>query len=291
MHQESITKFRNKELIHHADTSQIYRLPDQRLLKIASMDFLEACEELGTSYALKINSKVAQNIPEIVSPLTAIYYNNLCLGYTMKEISGINLTDYDKKFTLKERADLKQYFNLYSKIERVVKKANVAGIVMPDLCTTENIYILPNKDIRFIDYDGMQLGKNDKTIVMSSSLGDILKYITSSKYNDGTYHFTTELDKTSLTMLLFLLVFNIDLTKIGTYDPYKGKKITITDIFNKLGIKDEIFLNKIAANISFDKKGTYLEDELYKLMNDYDMLVYPTSQENAFIKKLIPKKN
>ncbi len=290
MQREELTSFKNKKILYNEETSQIYRLNDGRLLKLASPDFLDACRTLGTSYELKITNGLARKIPEIVSPITAVYHKDFCLGYTMEEIPGQNLTLYDKELSLSARADLDNYFALYSKIENIVKKANETGIILPDLCTTENIYLLPNGEIRFIDYDGMQFGPDDKTIVMSTVLGDIIKYIKSLKFHDGTCHFNSELDKTSLTILLFLIVFNVDLTKVGKYDPYTKTKVTIKDVFNMLGINDEIFMNKVAANISLNKKGTYLADELYKIIQNYNMYAFPYGEE-VYIKKLIRKKN
>ena len=86
--------------------------------------------------------------------------------------------------------------------------------------------------------------------------------------------FTTELDKTSLTILMFLTVFNVDLNTIGMIDP-SGERVTLKYIFDYLNLRDEQFMNKVAANMSLTQKGTFLAPELYRLAKEYYMLARP----------------
>jgi hypothetical protein len=91
-------------------------------------------------------------------------------------------------------------------------------------------------------------------------------------------HFSTELDKTSLTILMFLTVFNVDLNTVGRIDP-DGNLITLKYIFDYLNISDEQFMNKVAANLSLTEKGTFLAPDLYRIARDYFMLAYPLPKE------------
>lgn len=278
-------------LIHGGDTSKIYTLTDGTVLKIASPIVLQICLMAGTTYERKILDTRAKKVSEIVSPISAVYAKRSCIGYTMEKITGCDLNSYDKSFTLRQRSDLNHYFDLYKKIEDIVIKANRAGIVIPDLCTCDNIIMLPDGTLRFIDYDGMQFGDNDKSIAFSTSLGREDRYVNNPKYSRQLGHFTSELDKTSLAILMFLIVFNVDLTKVGTISPIDGNIITVKDIFQMLGIDDPVFMKKIEANMSDTQKGVYLQDELYKISQNYDMQTFrvPFAPKDSFIKKLSRK--
>ena len=208
----------------------------------------------------------------------------------MEEINGSSLNNYDDNFSLQQSADLNAYFKLYTKIEELVARANKKGIVMPDLCTCDNIMFTSDGKVKLIDYDGMQIGEKDKAIVLSTSLGDPMRYVVNPKYLDGYFHFTKELDKTSLTILMFLWIFNVDLLKVGQYNPFTRTHFSIKDIFDILGIDDERFMNKVAANISDDKKGSYLSDDLYRIVNNYDMMATKVPGfSDGYIKRLTKK--
>ena len=183
-----------------------------------------------------------------------------------------------------------RYFEIYRKIEELIIKANKKDIVLPDLCTLDNIIITPNGDVEFIDYDGMQIGKYDKVLGLSTSLGDPIKYLTSKKFSSFPYHLTKELDKTSLTILMFLCIFGIDLTKIGVINPVDGKAITLKDTFDFLGIDDIEFMNKVEANLSLDKAGSFLTNDLYRIANNYNMAAFNAPfNPGMYIKRLSRK--
>lgn len=272
MVKEQLKSFKEKELIYSGEASNIYRLPDGRILKVANPIVFMTCQALGISYESKILNTAARSVKEIVTPLSAVYDGSFCQGYTMEEIIGVDLNHYDDNFTLKDRANLKHYAELYAKIEEIVAKANRVGIVMPDLCTCDNIIILPDGSLKFIDFDGMQFGSRDKSMALSTSLGNPLNYAGKSKYDYSFCSFNRELDKTSLAILMFLLAFNVNLTRVGMIHPTLGVPITLENVFDDLGIEDKEFLRKIAANISSDRKGYYLQEDLFRIAENYDMV-------------------
>ncbi len=290
MEKEQLSSFKNKTLIHDGEGSSIYRTGDGRILKVAKSIIFDSCTMLGIDYEAKILDTRAREVEGIVSPLTAVYSKKNCVGYTTEEIQGDTLNDYDKDFTLREKADLNAYFKLYAKIEEIVARANKKGIVIPDLCTCDNIIFTPDGKAKLVDYDGMQLGENDRAIALSTSLGDPIKYLIGPKYVNGYFHFTKELDKTSLTILMFLWIFNVDLLKVGTFNPYTRSFLTTKDVFDILGIEDERFMNKVEANMSDDKKGSYLADDLYRITQNYDMMAtYVPSMGDQCFKTLTKK--
>ena len=290
MEREQLSTIRNKQLIYNGEGSKIYRLEDGRVLKVAKEIIFQSCRLLGFDYQDKLSDTRAQVVDGLVTPITTVFTNNKCVGYTMEEVKGHSLNDYDRDFTLRDKSDLNAYFKLYTKIEELVARANKLGIVMPDLCSCDNIMVTPDGKVKLIDYDGMQIGEKDKALALSTSLGDPLSYITNPKYVNGYFHFTKELDKTSLTILMFLWIFNIDLLKVGQYNPYQGSVVTIKDVFNILGIEDESFMNKVAANISGDRKGSYLADDLYRIVSRYDMMAFKVpGMGDQCLKKLYKK--
>lgn len=271
---ESEYDLRKKELLYSGDKSYIYRLDDGRIFKKAKSMLLDVCKRNNVDYEAKILDTRAKKVSEIVSPLSAVYLDEEISGFTMEEVSGPSMTNYDKNFTLDQVCDLWHYYELFSKLESIVDKANKVGIVMPDICTCENIIIQPDGNIRIIDYDGNQIGENDKSICFSNTLEHIREYVRVPKFMPKPQHFSTELDKTSLTILMFLTVFNVDLNTVGRIGP-DGSLITLKYIFDYLNIHDEQFMNKVAANLSLTKKGEFLASDLYRIAREYFMLAYP----------------
>lgn len=275
---ESEYDLKKKELLYSGEKSYIYRLEDGRIYKKAKSMLLDVCKRNNVDYESKILDTRARQVNEIVSPLTAVYLDERISGFTMEEVTGSSLTNYDKNFTLDQVCDLWHYYELFSKLETIIDKANKLGIVMPDICTCENIIIQPDGNIRIIDYDGNQIGEKDKSICFSTTLEHIREYVRSPKFMPKPQHFSTELDKTSLTILMFLTVFNVDLNTVGRIDP-DGNLITLKYIFDYLNISDEQFMNKVAANLSLTEKGTFLAPDLYRIARDYFMLAYPLPKE------------
>jgi hypothetical protein len=290
MVKEQLNTFKEIEPIYRGEGSTIYRLPDGRLLKVAKPIVFQTCQALGIKYENKILSTAAVSVKEIVTPLSAVYEGSWCRGYTMEEVSGVDLNRYDDDFTLADRGNLDHFAELYAKIEEVVIKANRVGIIMPDLCTFDNIIIQSDGSLKFIDFDGMQLGSRDKGVALSTSLGNPMKYVRIPKFDSGFCNFTRELDKTSLAILMFLLVFNIDLTKLGMLHPRTGRTITLVDTLREIGLEDREFVNKVLANISSSKKGFYLSDELFKIAANYRMEAMEIPfMKGYYVKRLIRK--
>lgn len=289
MIKEELSNLRRTELVHKGEGSIIYRLDDKRLLKLAGPAVFNACSLIGVRYEDRILSTCAKSVKEIVSPITAVYHQRNCVGYTMEEVEGPNLLEYDDSLSFRQKGDLTDYARLYEKIEEVVIKANKVGIVFPDLCTLDNIVFCSDGTVKFIDYDGLQVGSRDKSMVLSTSLGDPTKYLMSKKYCAEPFRFTRELDKTSLAMTMFLWVFCVDLKSVGKVIPFSGEKVDVKYLFDFLGIKDEVFMNKIEANMSTTDKGCYLAGDLRRISENYRMIAAPVPGTDMIAKRLIKK--
>lgn len=285
-YKEQVTDFVKTKKVYDGDSSIIYKLEDGRLYKEMKPLVHSVLQRTGIDLEKKLLSTNASSIGEIVCPISLVYNEHFCKGYTMAEVKGNTLTKYEEELSLFEKSNLELYFSLYSKIEDIVKRANDSGIVLPDLCTIDNIMILPNKEIKLIDFDGMQFGDDDKSFVFSDNLKHIRSYINSTKFMKKEAHFTKELDITSLTILLFLLVFNVDLNKVGAFEPFTKTKITLKDVFELIGINDPIFMKKVEENLSLKTKGSYLGSDLYRIMKNYQMIAIPSPIEGMCLKKL-----
>lgn len=293
MIKEQIRDLKKVAKVYDGEGSSIWRLDDGRLYKEAKPILHSMCAATGVNYERKLLSTNAATVREILNPITVTYDGRFCTGFTMDEIIGPNLNTYDDNYTLEQRADLYAYADLFSKIENGVRKANKVGVVMPDLCTCDNIIVCEDGTVRFIDFDGMQFGKNDRSIAFSTSLKNMKQYLLSKKFTDGPCHFTKELDITSLTILMFLVVFNIDLNKVGMFHPYLGRGIRLEDMFEQLGLDEPELLRKVKANLSLTERGTYIGDELRKIADKYTMTAIEVPKhlksDGSYIKSLSRK--
>lgn len=293
MIKEQVKDLKKVGVLYDGEGSIIYKLDDGRLYKEAKPFLLSLCAVNGIDYERKILSTNAETVESIVSPITVAYSGRQCTGFTMENEIGETLNSYDENYTLEQRSNLGEYANLFTKIEDGVKSANKVGIVMPDLCTCDNIILSPDGTLKFIDFDGMQFGKNDKSIAYSTSLGHIYEYLYSKKFIDGPCHFTQELDKTSLTILMFLVVFNIDLNKVGMINPFSGKKVTLEEVFEQLGLDDAELFRKVKANLSLRDSGAYIAEDLRRIAQKYEMRTMEVPKyicpDGGYLKKLIRK--
>ena len=214
MEKVQLNSLKTVKLISNREASFVYLLSDGSVLKIFSSITNLYYKEFGFDLEGKIlNSKPIDNVPEIVIPNSAVYRGSEFIGYTTKYIDGINYGEWDARLSMDERCDLTMYANVYSKIEDIVKRANEKNIVFPDLLTVENMIFTKDNEIKFIDYDGLQIDDYNG-ISISKALGEPKIHFI-PKYERGRLHFTNNLDIKSLVFLYFITAFNISLANIG----------------------------------------------------------------------------
>lgn len=260
------------------DFNSVFLLSDGSVLKLFKHDILIQSLRLEQKI---LTSKPIFNVPEIVVPNRAVYLSDKFVGYTMDRVDGIDYNTRDNRYSLSDRANLNMYATIHSKLEDVVKRANKEGMVFPDLCTCDNIFIDKNANYKLIDYDGIQIG-NFVTPFLSTSLGDDLQYEI-PKYSKKTHLFTSELDKKSLIILYFLSTFNVNLETINI-----NKNITLDDIFNCINLKDDDIKHKVWKCYQPNLDNEFLGDSVFKLAEENNMLIKPCGP--AYIKRLVKKK-
>lgn len=290
MERKQFVKFENKTLISRGEKGKVYRLEDGIILKRVSKLVLNEFKKNDVDFESKICNPIAKKVSSIVSPIEPIYEGRNCTSYTMEDVEGISLKEYDQNLSLFDRQNLRKYLELFSKIEEALIEANQNGIVIPDLCTYENIIITPDGKIKFLDYDGMQIGRNDKTIVVSDYVQDFVVNPSKkfSKIPDSK-HYTKELDKTSFLILAFLIIFNVDLTTVGKFNPATGNIISLKCIFDLLEIDDPELYKKVEDTLSLNRSGFYIMKDLMRLLDKYELQVLYYVKDGKYAKKLYKK--
>ena len=280
-----------KKSIYSSRMSEVWELVDGNYAKIVTDDTLAVCYSLGVDYERKILYSKAKYAEGIITPLSAIYKRYGCSGYIMEPGKGLNLDEDGNDGDIQKAQDLQRFCNIYRQMEKIVIKANKLGIVMPDLCAFKNIIITPDDKVLFIDYDGMQFGKKDKAISFADDdmLGSYKKYNAISKYSNGKFHFTTELDKTSLTVLLFKWIFNevICVKALKRKDGINQEDL-VSSVFEKLNIQDREFKRKVLANLSDNEPGVFLSEDLERIAKNNTMQA-TLAKDGQYIKCLNKK--
>lgn len=274
------------DLICRSSKAYIYKLKNGDILKIFHPFILDLYKKSNLRLEEKITSaKPIKTVPEIIVPNMAIYSNDEFVGYALKKADGMNYNDYDDKLPQKEFSNLKRYAEEYQKLESIIKRGNKENIVFPDFCTCDNIFIDKNGNFSLIDYDGLQIN-NFITPIMSSSLGNEEQY-QCPKYQNN-FLFTPELDKRSLITLYFLMTFNVDINRVGQYNPITNEKITLDLIFELIGLDDYDIQNKVWKLFQNNQKNEFLDDDVFKIADKYHLLARPIAK-NTYMKRLIKK--
>lgn len=271
--------------IAKTDIATIYYLSkENQILKVFKKEYLSLLQILGINLEEKILLSEKINIsPNIAKPINIVYDNNNFIGYTMEFCKEKTFNQWDEQLTLTEREDLYKYAKIHHNLEQTVKESK--DIVIPDLCTCDNILVRKNGTVKLIDYDGFQV-KDIKTISGSTNLGNPSQYII-PKYNKNGL-FTKELDKKSLIVLYFLSTFNVDLNKVGEYNPVINRVITLDDIFYNLNLFDADFNHKVWKIFQDNEQNEYLGEDMFRIADKYNM-VAKQFYDNYYIKKLIRK--
>ncbi|MEE3342669.1 MAG: hypothetical protein VZS44_01095 [Bacilli bacterium] len=277
-----------KRGLEKTDNCYIFEMDNGEILKVYDDNLLFILDLIDLDIEKRIlDSKEINNVKEIIVPNGAVYNNNSFVGYTMPKAKGVDYNEKERSLSLEDRENLKQYVFWHLKLEDIIRRANKENVVFPDLLTCDNIFFHDN-NFSFIDYDGIQINDN-KVLSISSSLGNPAQYY-NKKYMKEMEIFTDELDKKSLIVLFFLTAFNINLANVGEINPYTGEVITLDQIFQILGLEDYDIMNKVWKLFSLKDKNEFLDKDLYRLIDNYDLRVIgKVSGSDCYVKKLFKK--
>lgn len=287
MLKENICNLKRIRTIAESDFSKVIELDDDRVLKI--LDPLIFNSYLASGYSMEEKLMISEEIKgmnNLYKPLSIVYSPfDECVGYTTKKSKGRNYNDSNENISDYELTDLHRYAFIHSRIASVVKEGNEQGIVFPDLCTDGNIFIDKAYNMEILDYDGFQI-KQFPATTYSDAIGNEHKY-DCPKFRVDEKFFTPEIDKVSLLYHYFLDAFSVDLKKVGQTFP-DGRIITVKDIFDIINLDDEIFMNKVEAILSNDRPGEFIDQDIFRIADNYDLHVL-AKIERGYIKKLTRK--
>ena len=213
------------------------------------------------------------NVPEIVLPECAVYRDfgkKMYCGYIMKNIRGVAYTAGNIARKDEDKLDLHRYAEFYLKLEDAVKRANAEGIIMPDMCSLWNIILASKKgDVRFIDYDGMQVKDNItrdiSNVYRIDDKGHIEEDDFYPKYRQGEI-FSDNIDKKSLLYIYLKTTFNMSPTLIKTLTENGA-----SPLIHYLHIKDTETKNAIAQYWDSDVDNDYLGNTVMHIADNYDL--------------------
>ena len=270
-----------------SENSTVYRTSDGSVLKVFTSQLFKLYDIAGVSLEEKIlNSSKFETIPEIITPTSAVYDRDKFVGYTMKYVKGNSYKELESRLTIGQRTNLRMYAHMYRKLESIVARGNSKGVVFPDFCTSDNIMITNEGRIRLIDYDGLQVGKY-KCVGISSNLGNFSQYLVPKYQNDLL--FNANLDKKSLIELYFLDAFNVNIEIVGQYIPYIGRKATLDDVFEQIGLDDYDMMHKVSKCFDDNVDNEYLGSDVDRIADKYRLVILPQSIKGFYLKKLIKK--
>ena len=234
----------------------------------------------------KLTKSIDIDIPSIVLPNCIYLDNNIPRAYTIpKQRNMISLEKY-----LVKNNDLDTIASTIINLSKVVRSANKEGIIFPDLGNSSNILINPNnKEIKLIDYDGMQIDKYPSFCISSLISNGVIPFTRNINYCDlKTGLVSSNMDKLSLYALFLFYTTKTLLTDFRPedYDFFDGKlrlkESSFYEYTKTLGI-DNTSLEEELHKIYFENKLNYPDTSIKKLLKTHE---FDDSCNNIrFIKK------
>lgn len=215
----------------------------------------------------KIDYSKYIDLQSIALPNTIYLDNDKFIGYSIPKLE--NYTDLDSY--LLDNDSMEEVSTNIINLVKEVRELNKNNINLPDLCNLSNVLINSKKELKFIDYDGMQIDK-----YISFSISSLINYSYASftenrKYCDTLGFINRNFDKVSLYLIYLLYTTHTSITFLSPYN-YVRKNGIYT-------LSEDVIL-KYLEDIGL--KDTELGENIYKIYND-EKLNYPDTS----IKKLL----
>lgn len=271
-----------------------YDLNNGNIIKVVkSVDECLNCENamfLYSSYDYFIdelyNKLLFSNNIEIQSILTpnCVYLDNndIPRAYTVQKlVNYISLDEYCIK-----NSDLNSISPIFLELTNEIRKANSISINFPDLGNASNILINKNnKDIKLIDYDGLQIDKYESFCISSLVLNNVIPLFEDKRMNDIKKGLVTNnLDKLSLYSLFIYYTTKKYLNNFGPQDytfmdgQFKLKKDVLLNFTKSIGINDTYLENDL-LELFYNSRINYPDTSIKKLAKTHIL------KDNLFIKK------
>lgn len=251
----------------------------KRVCKVFEPEFLECMLDAGYDLEdLVLNGTELVESSDIVVPESIVYSYGSFSGYLMPYFDGVCLRSYFNKNHL----SFSEIADIYKKLEKIIKDSD--NIVFPDLLTSGNILINKNRDIKLIDFDGLQVDYF-ATPVFNRYMGDKLIY-NDTKYKDGDY-FTKQLDIKSLIYLYIEMLLDIKLDFIDFYSDSSIQKKILDKFIRSYVMECNDLVHCITALYDNDEENVYLGDVVDVISNNYCSQL--ETVDGRVVKKLVRK--
>ena len=218
---------------------------------------------------------------DLVLPSSVSMGDDGVCGYTVPRISGVSL------HLLLSANGLDIISNLMLELSRKVRKLHQYGIVFPDLGNADNImYDYATDSLKFIDYDGLQIGKYS-TYDVSCLMHTNEPIFENKKYSDCTTGlYTKEFDKATLHALFLYYTTYTYLACLNRRDGSPDKlpiHKRIDRYANMLGITGSL-MHENLHTIFTTKPNDFPDEAIKRLVKDHDLDKYHSGHP-VFINK------
>ncbi len=208
----------------------------------------------------------------IIMPKAIYIKNDRVVGYTIPYIKMENLDTI-----IKNTKNLEEITNIFIELSRAVKQENQMGIVFPDLGNATNTFFNPKtKEIRFIDYDGLQIGDYDSfNISLLMSAYDNPMFEKRKYFDKTTTLFTSNFDKASLLALYIYYTTGTNITRFDIKDfkieenGYVLKQEALVRYLCKLGLEKSAIEDEIECIYNDQKNNSYIETAIKRLIKTH----------------------
>ena len=257
----------NYTRVPNCRNSVIYNLQNGEYLKLLSKRLLKVIK--STEYSLDTRLEAAEglrNLKHLVLPTSKIeQYGNIA-GYTTDEIHG---KAYDKDIY---GLDLSKIANLHSRIEECIQMNHDNGVITPDLATEGNIMVMPNGEVRFMDYDGMQI--NEMQCFQHSLKIGTLEEIEELGYYDGRLELCNkDIDKYTAATLFLESIFGVNVVhfilSISKEAPIES---IISVLFEAINLDDDSVAQKVANLFIPGAKKEFLGEDISRIASRYELI-------------------
>ncbi len=204
----------------------------------------------------------------LVLPKTVYMDHDDVVGYTVPFVNMASFEDF-----LRDCNDLDFITDSFVLLSQAVKDMNREGIIFPDLGNASNIFYDPYKRIiKFIDFDGLQVGNCDSfnvSLIMSDYDNPVFDQ---KKYFDrNTVLYSSNFDKATLLTLFLYYTTGTILTRFNSSDflrvngEYSIKRDALDYYLLSTGLLDSPLEEDINLVYDNNKNNNYLETGIKRL--------------------------
>lgn len=257
----------NYTRIQGCKNSVIYNLKNGEYLKLVNRKLLGIINSTGYSLETRLEAAEAlRKLDHLSLPTSMVEQYGDITGYTTKEVQGKVYTK--DTFGL----DLKKITDLHHKIEICMQRNHGCNIVTPDLATPGNIMIMPNGELKFMDYEGMQVNFM-QTFQHSLKIGTAEELKALGYINRITEICTPKIDVLTATTLYLENIFGVNIVHfIHSMSKTASVEAIISVLFETIELDDDKMAQKVANLFIPYAKKEFLGKDMDRIVQRYELV-------------------